>query len=70
MKAMSKGKGIASMLEDKRVFEPPDGIKLRAYIKSLEEYRKLYERSMRDPEGFWGELAEPVSYTHLRAHET
>jgi acetyl-CoA synthetase len=62
MKAMSKGKGIASMLEDKRVFEPPDGIKLRAYIKSLEEYRKLYERSMRDPEGFWGELAEQLDW--------
>jgi acetyl-CoA synthetase len=62
MKAMSKEKGIASMLEDKRVFEPPDGIKLRAYIKSLEEYKKLYERSMRDPEGFWGELAEQLDW--------
>jgi acetyl-CoA synthetase len=62
MKAMSKEKRIASMLEDKRVFEPPDGIKLRAYIKSLEEYKKLYERSIRDPEGFWGELAEQLDW--------
>ena len=59
---MMKEKGIASMLEDKRVFEPPDGIKLRAYIKNLEEYKKLYERSVRDPEGFWGELAEQLDW--------
>jgi acetyl-CoA synthetase len=62
IKAVMKEKGIASMLEDKRVFEPPDGIKLKAYIKNLEEYKKLYERSVRDPEGFWGELAEQLDW--------
>ena len=62
MKAMMKAKGIAAMLEDKRVFEPPAGIKLRAYIKSLEEYKKLYERSITDPEGFWGEFAEQLDW--------
>jgi acetyl-CoA synthetase len=59
---MMKEKGIASMLEDKQVFEPPDGIKLRAYIKNLEEYKKLYERSIKDPGGFWGELAEQLDW--------
>jgi acetyl-CoA synthetase len=62
IKAVMKEKGIASMLEDKRVFEPPDGIKLKAYIKNLEEYKKLYERSVKDPEGFWGELAEQLDW--------
>jgi acetyl-CoA synthetase len=62
MKAVMKEKGIASMLEDKHVFEPPDGIKLKAYIKNLEEYKKLYERSIKDPEGFWGELAEQLDW--------
>ena len=57
-----KEKGIASMLEDKHVFQPPDGIKLKAYIKNLEEYKKLYERSIKDPEGFWGELAEQLDW--------
>ncbi len=57
-----KEKGIASMLEDKHVFEPSDGIKLKAYIKNLEEYKKLYERSIKDPEGFWGELAEQLDW--------
>lgn len=27
-------------------------------IKSLEEYRSTYERSVNDPEGFWSEIAE------------
>jgi acetyl-CoA synthetase len=49
-------------VEDKQVFEPPDGITLRAYIKGLEEYKKLYERSIKDPEGFWGELAEQLDW--------
>ena len=62
IKAVMKEKGIASMLEDKHVFEPPDGIKLKAYIKNLEEYKKLYERSIKDPEGFWGELAEQLDW--------
>jgi acetyl-CoA synthetase len=26
-------------------------------IRSLEEYRSVYERSVRDPEGFWAEQA-------------
>jgi acetyl-CoA synthetase len=59
---MMREKGIAFMLEDKRVFEPPDGIKLKAYIKNLQEYKKLYERSIGDPEGFWGELAEQLDW--------
>ncbi|MCD6462027.1 MAG: acetate--CoA ligase [Thermoplasmata archaeon] len=40
------------------VFPPPEEIRKRAYINSLEQYREMYERSLNDPEGFWGELAE------------
>ncbi len=51
-----------SILEDRQVFEAPDTIKLRAEIKNLEEYKKFYERSIEDPEGFWGELAEQLNW--------
>ena len=47
---------------EKQVYDPPDGIKMKAYIKNLEEYRKLYQRSIDDPEGFWGELAEQLDW--------
>ncbi len=55
-------KGIVSISGEKRVYEPSDGVKMRAYIKNIEEYRKLYERSLTDMEGFWGELAEQIDW--------
>ncbi len=45
------------MSEDKK-FYPPKEISERAWIKSMDEYQALYDRSMEDPEGFWGEIAE------------
>ncbi|MCS7293791.1 MAG: acetate--CoA ligase [Chloroflexota bacterium] len=39
------------------VYEPPARVRERAYIRSLDEYRERYRRSIEDPDGFWGELA-------------
>ena len=55
-------KKVASMADEKRIFEPSDRIKMSAYIRSLEEYQKFYQRSISDPEGFWGELAEQIDW--------
>ena len=41
-----------------RVFEPPAEFVERAHIKSMDQYRQMYNRSIEDPEGFWGEIAE------------
>jgi acetyl-CoA synthetase len=40
------------------VYKPSPRFTERAWIKSLDEYRKMYERSVKDPEGFWGEFAQ------------
>jgi acetyl-CoA synthetase len=53
---------ITSMMEEKRVFDPPKEIRQKAYIKSMEEYKEIYQRSINDPEGFWAELAEQLSW--------
>jgi len=53
---------ITSMMEEKRVFPPSKEFSSRAHIKSLEEYRKMYERSIKDPEGFWGEQAQTLEW--------
>ena len=37
------------------------GVLEKAHIKSLDEYRALYERSISDPEGFWAEQAETLA---------
>ncbi len=40
------------------VFNPPAKFTENAWIKSREEYQQMYDRSVQDPEGFWGEVAE------------
>jgi acetyl-CoA synthetase len=49
-------------MQEKKVFEPSDGVKMKAYIKRMEDYKELYQRSLRDPDGFWGELAERLDW--------
>ncbi len=51
-------KNIEVLLAEKRTFPPPGEISKKAHIKSIEEYEKIYKRSVEDPEGFWGEMAE------------
>ncbi|MFC1905229.1 acetate--CoA ligase [Chloroflexota bacterium] len=55
-------KAITSMMEEKRIFYPPEELSKQAYIKSLDEYKKMYQRSIDDPEGFWGEMAEQLDW--------
>ncbi len=40
------------------VYKPSPQFTERAWVRSLDEYRKMYERSIKDPDGFWGEFAE------------
>jgi len=35
-----------------------------AHLKSMEEYRKLYRRSLDDPAGFWAEQAKAIDWFH------
>jgi acetyl-CoA synthetase len=59
---MEQSKTITSMMEEKRVFRPSKEVRKNAYIKSLAEYRRIYQKSIKDPEGFWGELAEQLDW--------
>jgi acetyl-CoA synthetase len=49
------------VLEEKPI-PPPAEFSKRAHVKSLEEYRKLYERADQDPEGFWSEQARMLDW--------
>jgi len=35
---------------------------MKAFVETIEEYRALYERSVRDPEGFWSKLADHLDW--------
>ncbi|MGO9013712.1 MAG: acetate--CoA ligase [Dissulfurispiraceae bacterium] len=43
---------------EKMTFPPSPEFSRNAYIRSMEEYEKIYKRSVEDPEGFWSEMAE------------
>jgi len=51
---------IESLMQEQRIFEPPEEGRDQAYVKSMEEYRELYKQSMEDPEGFWGKRTEEL----------
>jgi acetyl-CoA synthetase len=56
-----------------RLFNPPAEFAKRAYIKSMAEYKQMYDRSIQDPEGFWGEIANGFywkqKWTKVRAYD-
>ncbi len=41
-----------------QVFKPNPEVSSRAYIKSMDEYRKMYKESIENPEEFWSKMAE------------
>ena len=43
---------------DEKAVAPPAEFSRRAHVKSLEEYRLLYQRAANNPEEFWGEQAK------------
>jgi acetyl-CoA synthetase len=49
---------IKSMSVENRKFDPPKELTNRAWIKTMEEYKKMYDRSIKDPEGFWSDVAK------------
>ena len=51
-------KNIEVLMAENRTFPPTKEFSEKAHIKSLAEYEKIYKRSVEDPEGFWGEMAE------------
>ena len=42
----------------KDIYQPPSNVSANAWIKSMDQYREMYEQSIKDPEGFWAEQAE------------
>ena len=49
---------IDALLSELRVFEPPKGFAERALVSD----RSIYERAEADPQGFWAEQAERLTW--------
>ena len=57
-----KAKIITSMMDERRVFPPPERISKNTYIKNLDQYKMLYQHSISEPEAFWAVAAEQVDW--------
>jgi len=53
---------LESTLQEHRVFPPPEEFARQAHIKSLAEYQRMYQRSVKDPEGFWADAARELHW--------
>jgi acetyl-CoA synthetase len=53
MSAVVSNVTIDHVLEEHRLFEPSKSFSKHAHVKSLEEYQRLYDQSINDPETFW-----------------
>ncbi len=60
---MSKNKsGMQSLMSKSRVFPPPEEFRKKAWINSLDQYKKMWEQSVNDPDGFWLEQAKTLDW--------
>ena len=53
---------VSSVMQENRLFPPPAEFSKRARIGSLEEYKRLYEAALADPEAFWHERAQALPW--------
>jgi len=53
---------IASLLKEQRVFPPSAEFSAQAHVKSLDEYRKLWQEAVDSPETFWARYASELHW--------
>ena len=59
---MGDEKTITSMMDEKRKFPPTKEFSQKAHIKSMEEYKKVYQESIKDPPAFWAKKADELDW--------
>ena len=45
-----------------KIFHPSTEVSSKAHISTMDQYRNLYERSIKDPIAFWEETANRLSW--------
>ncbi|HEQ79020.1 MAG TPA: acetate--CoA ligase [Euryarchaeota archaeon] len=45
-----------------KVYQPSEAIAQNAHIKTMDEYKKMYQESIENPEGFWTKIAENFTW--------
>ncbi len=55
---MNRQETIDVLLKEQRRFPPPPDFQVSSLIRGGEEYERLYQWSVSDPEGFWAKIAD------------
>ncbi|MFO7448360.1 MAG: acetate--CoA ligase [Ignavibacteriaceae bacterium] len=58
----SSADSIESVLIEKRLFKPDKEFSNKAFIKSFEQYKKIYKESINNPEKYWGNVAKELHW--------
>jgi acetyl-CoA synthetase len=53
---------IDSILQEKRLFKPPEEFSKNAHLKSMAEYEALYKKAEADPDAFWADIAKELHW--------
>ena len=53
---------IDSVLQEQRMFPPPEDFRRAAHIKSEEDYERIYRESVEHPEKFWARVADELHW--------
>lgn len=59
---MSATKTIESIMKEERTFPPSEQFKKKAIIKGMDEYRRIYEESIKDPAKWWESHADELEW--------
>jgi acetyl-CoA synthetase len=55
-------KSMTSLMVEERKFAPPKSVSKAAHVKSMEQYQKMWEQSINEPDKFWLEQAKTLAW--------
>lgn len=56
---------MKSLMTENRTFAPPADFAAKAHVKSFEQYQKMYDQSVNDPDAFWLDQAKELDWVKL-----
>jgi acetyl-CoA synthetase len=59
---MAREQTMISIMGETRQFDPPEDLRQQASIKSLKQYKEMYQNSLEDTETFWGTYAQELDW--------
>jgi acetyl-CoA synthetase len=59
---MEQKKGIDSLMSENRTFPPSEAIRKKAYVGNFEQYKKMWDESIEQPDKFWLEQANTLHW--------